>query len=58
VVGCAASPLANSLTVESGSPIEFRGSVDRYTGEYELQVYVGPLCGPGYGSSPAVVDVP
>ena len=58
VVGCAASPLANPLTVKSGSPVDFRGSVDRYSGQYELQVYVGPIWGPGYASSPAIVDVP
>ena len=58
VIGCAASPFANPMTVKSGSPIDFRGSVDRYSGEYELQVYVGPIWGPGYGTSPAIVDVP
>jgi hypothetical protein len=58
VIGCAASPFANPLTVESGSSIDFRGSLDRYTGEYDLQVYVGPIWGPGYGTSPLTVDVP
>jgi hypothetical protein len=58
VIGCAASPFATPMTVTSGSPIAFRGSVDRYSGEYELQVYVGPIWGPGYATSPAIVDVP
>jgi hypothetical protein len=58
VIGCAASPLANPLTVKSGRPVDFRGSVDRYSGQYELQVYVGQIWGPGYGTSPATVDVP
>jgi hypothetical protein len=58
VIGCAASPLANPLTVKSGHPIDFRGSADRYSGRYELQVYVGPIWGPGYGTSPVTVDVP
>lgn len=58
VIGCAASPLANPLTARSGHPTDFRGSVDRYSGEYELQVYVGSLWGPGYGSAPAILDVP
>jgi hypothetical protein len=58
VIGCAASPFANPLTVKSGRPIDFRGSVDRYSGEYELQVYVGPIWGPGYATSPESVDVP
>ena len=58
VIGCAASPLAVPMTVKSGSPVDFHGSVDRYSGAYELQVYVGPLGGPGYGTSPAIVDVP
>lgn len=58
IIGCAASQLPNPLTARSGRPTDFRGSVDRYTGEYELQVYVGPIWGPGYGSLPAIVDVP
>jgi hypothetical protein len=58
VIGCAASRFADPVTVTSGSPIKFRGSVDRYSGQYELQVYVGPIWGPGYGSSPATIDVP
>ena len=58
VIGCAASPLANPITVKNGRPIGFHGSVDRYSGEYELQVYVGQIWGPGYGTSPALVDVP
>lgn len=58
VIGCAASPFANPMTVEAGSSVNFRGSVDRYSGEYELQVYVGPIWGPGYGTSPLIVDVP
>ena len=58
VIGCAASPLAVPMTVKSGSPVDFHGSVDRYSGKYELQVYVGPIFGAGYGSAPAIVDVP
>lgn len=58
VIGCAASRFADPVTVTRGSPINFRGSVDRYSGQYELQVYVGPIWGPGYGSSPATIDVP
>jgi len=57
VVGCAAAPFANQMTVASG-PADFRGSVDLYTGAYELQVYVGPIWGPGFGTAPATVDVP
>jgi hypothetical protein len=58
VIGCVASPFAKPMTVKSGGPIDFRGSIDRYSGEYELQVYVGPIWGPGYGTSPVIVDVP
>ena len=57
VSGCAASPLGGLLTVGRGG-VEFNGSVDRYSGQYELQVYVGPIWGPGYGTAPALVDVP
>ena len=57
VIGCSASGLANTLTVKSGAPVSFHGSADRYTGHYELQVYVGPIFGPGYGSAPVAVDV-
>jgi len=58
VVGCAASPLENQLTVKNNHPAGFQGFADRYTGEHELQVYVGPIWGPGYGTAPALVDVP
>jgi len=58
VIGCGASQFSDALTVRQGHGAAFRGSVERYTGEYELQVYVGPIFGAGYGSSPAVVDVP
>jgi len=58
VSGCAASPLADLMTVKNGGPIDFRGTADRYSGEYELQVYVGPIWGPGYATAPALVDVP
>src|SRR5580765_1002517 len=57
VTGCAASPLPNQMTVKGGR-VSFRGSAERYTGEYELQVYIGPLSGPGYGSAPSTVYVP
>jgi hypothetical protein len=57
VVGCAASPLGDPLAVATGGGIDFHGSVDRYTGAYELQVYVGPIWGPGYGTAPTIVDV-
>jgi len=58
VVGCSASPVNNGLTVKGGGGVDFHGTADRYTGEYELQVYVGPISGQGYGTTPAVVDVP
>jgi hypothetical protein len=51
VIGCSASPFANALTVKHG-PAVFHGSVDRYTGAYELQVFVGSILGPGYGTAP------
>jgi hypothetical protein len=56
VIGCSASQ-AGALTVKGG-PSTFRGSVSRYTGSYEVQVYVGPIWGPGYATPPATVDVP
>jgi hypothetical protein len=63
VVGCSASPVADGLTVKA-SGADFHGSVDRYTGQYELQVYVGSIpgtgsgpAGSGAGTSPVVVDV-
>jgi hypothetical protein len=58
VIGCAASPFDNVLTVETGRQTRFSGSVDLYTARYELQVFVGPIWGPGYATSPAKVDVP
>jgi hypothetical protein len=58
VVGCSASAFGQKLTVKSGHPAEFKGSADRYTGEYELEVYVGQILGDGYSSAPAMVDVP
>jgi hypothetical protein len=58
VVGCAASPFTDPLVVSNRGPTDFHGSVDRYSGEHELQVYVGPILGPGYGTAPALVDVP
>ena len=58
VIGCAATPFANHMTVKSGRSIDFRGAVDRYSGEYEVQVFVGPIWGPGYSTSPVSVDVP
>jgi hypothetical protein len=58
IVGCSASPLAQQLTVKSGHGAELKGSVERYTGHYELQVYVGSILGAGYGSAPAALDVP
>ena len=58
VVGRAASPFAGPLVVGSRGPAEFHASVERYTGEHELQVYVGPNLGPGYGTRPALVEVP
>jgi hypothetical protein len=56
VIGCSASQ-AGALTVKSG-PSTFRGSVSRYTGSYEVQVFVGPIWGPGYATAPVTVDVP
>src|SRR3954451_3182457 len=63
VVGCSASPVADGLTVKA-SGADFHGSVDRYTGQYELQVYVGSIpgtssgpAGSGAGTSPVVVNV-
>jgi hypothetical protein len=56
VIGCSASQ-AGALIVKSG-PSTFRGSVSRYTGSYEVQVYVGPIWGPGYATAPVTVDVP
>ena len=58
VIGCAATPFANHMTVKSGRSIDFRGAVDRYSGEYEVQVFVGAIWGPGYSTSPVSVDVP
>jgi len=57
IVGCSASALAQQLTVTSGRPTDFQGSADRYTGHYELQVYVGSIFAAGYSSTPAAVDV-
>jgi hypothetical protein len=56
VIGCSASQ-AGALIVKSG-PSTFRGSVSRYTGSYEVQVYVGPIWAPGYATAPVTVDVP
>jgi len=56
VIGCSATQ-AGALTVKNGSAT-FRGSVDRYTGQYELQVYVGSIGGPGYATHPITVEVP
>ena len=56
VIGCAASPLSSPMTVKNGS-VNFHAFADRYSGQYELTVYVGPIWGPGYGSSPSLVDV-
>jgi len=56
VVGCSASQ-AGALNVKSGQST-FRGSVSRYTGSYEVQVYVGPIWGPGYATPPVTVNVP
>ena len=58
VMGCAATPFEHPMTVKSGRSIDYRGAIDRYSGEYEVQVYVGPIWGPGYGTSPVSVDVP
>jgi len=58
VVGCAASPVSTGLTVKGGAGVDFHGSVDRYTGQHEVQVYVGSISGDGYGTSPVLVDVP
>ncbi len=58
VVGCAATPFDTDVTIKGGAGVDFHGSVVRYTGEYELQVYVGAISGDGYGTTPAVVDVP
>jgi hypothetical protein len=57
VSGCSATSLASPLTVGNGG-VDFHGSVTRYTGSYELQVYVGPIFGLGYATAPALVDVP
>jgi hypothetical protein len=57
VAGCSASPLASALNVKAGGA-DFHGSALRYTGAYELQVYVGPIFGPGWATAPALVDVP
>ena len=57
VIGCSATPFAHALTAKRG-PSTFHGSVERYTGEYELQIFIGPIGGPGYGTAPATVDVP
>ena len=57
VIGCAASPLSSEMTVKNGG-VNFHAFADRYSGQYELKVYVGPIWGPGYGSSPSMVDVP
>ncbi|MFL6005785.1 MAG: hypothetical protein ACJ744_06025 [Gaiellaceae bacterium] len=56
IIGCSASQ-AGALTVKNG-PSTFHGSVDRYTGRYEVQVYVGSIGGPGYATAPVTVDVP
>jgi hypothetical protein len=58
IVGCSASQLSSAMTVRSNRWTDFRGTATRYTGEYELQVYVGPIWGSGYASAPATVDVP
>jgi hypothetical protein len=58
VIGCSATAFAQQLTVKSGHAAEFKGSSDRYTGQYELEVYVGQILGAGYSSAPASVDVP
>jgi len=58
IIGCSASPFAQQMNVKSGHNTDFQGSVDRYSGQYELQVYVGPISSAGYSSAPAVVDVP
>jgi hypothetical protein len=58
VVGCSASPLSSAMTVEGNGQTDFHATATRYTGEYELQVYVGPIGGPGYATAPATVDVP
>jgi hypothetical protein len=58
VMGCSAAPFSGSLVVKGGAPAEFRGSVDRYTGQHELQIFVGSLEGAGYGSAASLVDVP
>jgi hypothetical protein len=56
VIGCSATQ-AGAMTVKNG-PATFRGAVERYTGRYEVQVYVGPIWGPGYATPPVTVDVP
>ena len=58
ITGCSASAVSNRLTVKNNGTADFHGTATRYTGEYELQVYVGPIWGPGYASAPATVDVP
>lgn len=57
VIGCSASELAQQLTVKSGRGAEVKGSADRYTGQYEFQVYVASSSA-DYSSAPANVDVP
>ena len=57
VIGCAASALSSEMTVKTGG-VNYHGFADRYSGQYELKVYVGPIWGPGYASSPSLVDVP
>jgi len=56
VIGCSASQ-AGALNVKNGQST-FRGSVSRYTGSYEVQVYVGAVWGLGYATAPVTVDVP
>lgn len=57
IVGCSASPLSSAMTVKSNRWVDFHGTASRYTGRYELEVYVGPIWGPGYASAPATIDV-
>ena len=58
VIGCSASPFDDLVTVGNGAPVDFHGSIARFSGDYELQVYLGPISGPGYASSPTTVTVP
>ena len=50
VTGCSASPLSTAMTVKNRHWTDFSGTATRYTGQYELEVYVGPISGPGYAS--------